>query len=135
VTDLETTVATTEQLSRYIIESKKMRPAQGRAHHTAFMPPPNRRLSVYRTSDLDEDAIWEIGREFVAGPLQKTLYARADLQAAEVTACQLRTEPAPAVHPRHANIEGWPDDDAQVRQFALVLSQRARLIQVPDTQS
>ncbi len=126
------TIAPTERLSRYIIERNKMKPSEHRARHTAFMPPPNRKLSVYRTSDLEEGAIWEIGRTFVAGPLNKTLYARADLEAGEVTTIELRVEPAVDAHPRHANIVGWPLDDSEVLQRAIELAQRAKLTEVPD---
>jgi len=131
VTDPVTPVAPDERISRYIVESSKIKKSEKRVRHTAFLPPKNRKLSVYRTSGMEEAEIWDIGRNKVAEVLKKTLYGRGDLQASDVTTTALRIEPDVQIHPKHANIEGWPDDDERIEQLTLLLAQVTRFVEVP----
>ena len=85
-------------------------------------------LSVYRSSELREHAIWELGNDKVAIPRQKPLVGRADLLAADVSDADrdLRIEPDPIPHPRHANISGWPTQKDKQKLIAIKLAGKAQ---------
>ena len=86
------------------------------------MPPADKRLSVFRTSGLQEHEIWALGESLRAQPLK----GRADITAADVGETGLALD-ADDIPPRHANIVGWPDDHSAIELKALELSQRAHL--------
>lgn len=100
-----------EPIARFLRSSSHLRPGLGRAHYSAFMPPPgsSRDLSVYRTSDLTEPEIRGLGAAYVerGGPRLK---GYATLLAKAVFEQRLDVQAAPNPHPRHANIVGWPSD-------------------------
>ena len=111
-----------EILARYIYFRNQYRPSDNTVKYSAFMPPADKRLSVFRTSGLSEDAIWELG-----GFLRtQSLLGRADIAAAVVSDVGLAIEADDIPH-RHANIVGWPDDQSAVKLKALELSERAHL--------
>jgi hypothetical protein len=121
-----------ERITRYINQTKKMRPGIGRPKYTAFMPPENRRVSVCRSQDLTETEIWQIADQFV-GPT----VARADISAAQIIADfsseniqaePLLIEPVPHPYPRHADIVNWPVDVDIQRAIAVELANRANLV-------
>jgi hypothetical protein len=86
------------------------------------MSPADKRLSVFRTSGLEEHAIWILGESLRAQPLK----GRADITAAAVEETGLAVD-ADDIPPRHANVVGWPDDHSAIELKALELSQRAHL--------
>src|SRR5438034_77854 len=60
-----------EQLTRYILESSKISGARVRA--SAFIPPKDKKLSIYRISHpepLSEEDIWETAEQHVLIPFQ-----------------------------------------------------------------
>jgi hypothetical protein len=117
-----------ERISRYINEKKKTRPSTGQARYNAFMPPATDfRISVYRTQELEENAVWGIADEFVGTP-QKPIIARADLSAIQITQRHLQIENAPHPHPRHANVTGWPEEEELQRVIAIELANIAALV-------
>jgi hypothetical protein len=79
---------------------------------------------------LTEAEIWQVGEEFVTKlhPKHWPVLGRADISAGEVMAADLRIVPAPAPHPLHADIEGWPTEDEQVEMKLAYLSSKATLI-------
>jgi hypothetical protein len=91
------------------------------------MPPSNLKLSVYRSSELHEDAIWELGNHHVAIPRHKPLVGRADLLASDVSDAdrELKIEPDTTPHPRHANISGWPTQKDKQKLIAIKLASKA----------
>lgn len=92
------------------------------------MPPSNLKLSVYRSLELSEDAIWELGNRNVAIPRHKPLVGRADLLASDVTDAdrELTIEPDITPHPLHANISGWPMQKDKRKLIAIKLASKAR---------
>ena len=98
--------------------------------YQAFMPPPNLKLSVFRTSNLSNSQIWEIGRQIASSQCPpRNLYGRADLQALEVLKCGLQIDPDDNP-PRHANIIGWPQEKSEQKLKAMKLAEAAKLVLV-----
>lgn len=114
-----------ERISRFIFSRRYMKVAKGRVSASAFVPPESPRvISVYRTAQCEEEKIWLIGKIFVEGRRKdrRTICGRADLQAASVSEEELTVTPTLFPHPRHANIGGWPDDDALIMAKAQALA-------------
>ena len=70
-----------ESISRFIFDGSKIRTSDNTPKHTAFVPLPNGRLSIFWTSDLTEDEIWTICNTYVASQVGKPVKARADLNS------------------------------------------------------
>ena len=121
-------IDSSERLSRFVMSRNEFRPSNQTVKAKAFIPPRNKRLSVYRTSTLSEDEIWSIGYELVAEPRGKTLYGRADLLAQDVYALQQKVEPETPLHPLHADIIPWPDGRADILFLATQLAVRSKFI-------
>jgi hypothetical protein len=86
------------------------------------MPPPDKCLSVFRTSDLSETQVWKIGESIRPIPPA----ARADIRVCNVydTGLTIDADDNP---PRHANIVGWPEQDSAVKLKAIELAEKAQL--------
>ncbi len=126
---LSSNVEANECLSRYIFSSKHIKKSIGRVSPQAFLPNPRTfNTSVYRTQDCSEETIWDLGRKYVlpAFPPGRSLHGRADLIAKVVTDIKLTIVPDHDPHPRHANIEGWPNDQDKTLQKAIELANEAR---------
>ena len=121
-------VQPSERITRYILDRSKFKPGKIQVKFTAFMPPPNGELSVYRTISLSEPEVWQIGSDYVASVTGKTLYARADVRASAIFDLNLRIISAPEPHPRHANIVDWPGEDGPQRVVAMQLAEGAELV-------
>ena len=119
-----------ERLSHFIMQKNEFRPSNQTVKFKAFMPPKNKRLSVYRTSTLSEDDIWSIGIALVANPRGKTLYGRADLLAQTVYDLKQKVEPETSNHCLHANITPWPDKKEDVLFLATQLAQQSKFVPV-----
>ena len=91
----------------------------------AFMPPPNRKTSVFQINGLTESEIWDIGEEVVR-PNGKTLYGRGDILAVQIEKTKLRID-YDNTPPRHANIIGWPEDKDEQKSLAQELAAEAKL--------
>jgi hypothetical protein len=111
-----------EILARYIYFRNHYRPSDNTVRYSAFMPPADKRLSVFRTSGLGEYGIWALGESLRPQPLK----GRADITVAAVRETGLALD-ADDIPPRHANIVGWPDDHSAIELKALELSERAHL--------
>lgn len=112
-----------ETLARYIYSKSYYRPSDNTVRHSAFMPPKNRRLSVFRIFGLRENEIWELGDNLRN---DQPLLGRADIKAGSVNGTGLAVEADDIPH-RHANIVGWPDDDSAIKLKALELAEKAHL--------
>lgn len=123
---MEEKISGTEPISRFIVEKKYYR-ADGTARHNSFMPSREGETSVYRTQDLKEDEIFEIGSTYVAEKRNKPLKGRADIQASHVFDQSLNILPQPEVHDRHCSIVDWPEDKSKIRQIAVELAEKATL--------
>jgi hypothetical protein len=66
-------------------------------------------VSVFRIDGLTETVIWKIGSD-VAKKGDRTLYARGDTRASDITRVGLEVLPHEPP-PRHADLVGWPEND------------------------
>jgi len=55
-----------EDLTRYLLSSNQFSPSNKRVKSSAFLPPQNLKLSVFRIKDLSNVNIWKIGTDKVA---------------------------------------------------------------------
>ena len=118
-----------EPLSRYILEKSYYRSSYNTVKPNAFMPPSGKGdVSVYRTANLSNKDIWQIGMTYVAQKRGMPLLGRAELIAYDAIAKGLYVKPDPVPHPLHANISGFPiDNSVKARMIALELAARATL--------
>ncbi|MDQ3174318.1 MAG: hypothetical protein M3Q91_11530 [Acidobacteriota bacterium] len=89
--------------------------------------PKEGQVSVFRVDRLTAVQIWRIGDE-IAEERNRTLYARGDIQARQVTrnGLDILSEEPP---PRHANIVGWPENDKpRQKLMALQIAALATLV-------
>jgi hypothetical protein len=110
-----------EILSRYIFTEKYFR-KDNSVKWQAFKPK-NNETSVYRTSGLSENDIWNIGRdvEFLTG---RSLEGRADIRTSSVLDVNLSVIETPPS--AHANIVGWPDDYIEIVHLAQKLAEASQ---------
>lgn len=114
-----------EILSRYIFAESQYRSSDHSIRHTAFMPPGDLRLSVFRTSGLNERDIWGIGED-VGRESKRNLHGRGDFLAGEVTRVNLDIDPDD-IPLRHANVVGWPPEKHRQQLIAQKLASVATL--------
>lgn len=94
------------KLSRYIF-SKYFSKLENIVKYPAFIPHKGE-VSVFKTENISETEIWEIGKNVVApSRLPNTLKARADVKNNIVLNLGLKIEDDPTPHPLHANITNW----------------------------
>lgn len=117
-----TAVHETETLSRFIYSRNHFRASDHAVRYSAFIPPEDKRLSVFRISGLQEAEIWGIGE----GLRQQQLQGRADIKAEIAIEIGFGIE-ADDIPPRHANIIGWPDEASEVKLKAMELAEKAQL--------
>ena len=116
-----------ETLSRFIFQTNWYRTSNQSVRHTAFMPnPKNGETSVYRTSEITDEEIWNIGNREVSVKRGKPILGRADIIAGVVISRDLEINPSESPE-RHANITGWPDEPSKRRLIALELAAEAQL--------
>jgi len=115
------------RMSRFLLAKSQFARTTGKVKPAAFLPPANRRLSVFETTNSTEENIWALGGKHVAAPREKPLYGRADLGSNAIERAGLVIEPS-APPPAHADLIGWPDDVGWVADIALQLSLQARLV-------
>jgi len=111
-----------EKLGRYLYSKNHYRPSNNTVRHTAFMPPSDRRLSVFIISGLNERDIWSIGENL----RNLELLGCADIIANHVYKSELNIE-VDNNPLRHANIVNWPEEDSAIKLKAMELAQNARL--------
>jgi len=124
---LEEELSPSESVARFITQKSYYRPSNLTVRHNAFMPNRYGETSVYRIIDLDDEKIFEIGQRFVADEMKKPLMGRADIVVSKIFERDLKIEPDPKPHPRHANIVDWPEDESKHKLIALELAAEAEL--------
>ena len=97
----------------------------------AYLPAPNGEVSVYRTLNLSEKEIWDIGHEYVAKPSNRNLYARGDITASAIRKTNLDIVPETNPHPLHANIVNWPLEKDGQKMLAVEIANTAKLAMPP----
>ena len=124
-----------ERISRYLLRPKWFSIETQSVFAQAFNPTkatsenPIRQTSVYRTQSYSEPDIWKIGNEYVTKLHRQhaPVLARGDLSASHILDAALQIIPKPDPHPKHANIEGWPNDDEQIEMKLAYLASKAKL--------
>lgn len=124
-------IGSSETLTRYLFQRSHFSRTKGRVKYSAFLPISDGQTSVFRVSSLADSEIWSIGVTFVASVSRRTIRARADTVANEVTIIGLDVVPDPAARPRHANIVNWPEEASKRKLFAMLLANSASLA-LPD---
>ena len=116
-----------ETLSRFILQKKVYRSSDHTVKYSAYLPnPSNSETSVFRTSDIADDQVWDIGDREVSVNRGKPILGRADIIADVVISKDLVMLPNEPPE-RHANITGWPDERSEQRMIALELAAEACL--------
>ena len=121
-----------EQLSRYILSKRHFSREKNEVKYALFMPPSDLKFSVFRTSNLNDQRIWDIGKEIVAAPQGRTLKGRGDLKVLDVLDGGLEVMPFAEPHELHAHIIGWPNQETKQRVFAAKLALKATLTLLPE---
>ncbi|HPY34257.1 MAG TPA: hypothetical protein PK527_10235 [Smithellaceae bacterium] len=111
-----------DKLGRYIYSKHHYRPSNNTVRHTAFMPPPDRQLSIFIISGLNEEDIWSIGENL----RNLKLLGRADIITNHVYKIELNIQ-VDNNPPRHANIINWPKENSAIKLKAMELAQNAIL--------
>lgn len=114
-----------DEITRYIFDKKKFSTGTSTVKPKTFRPAPDN--SIFGISELSDSEIWDIGTEYVARIVQRELKARGDLDEAAITNSGLRVVPDGKGHPRHANLEGWPDAKEDQMSVAQELAAEATL--------
>ena len=114
-----------EVLSRFILQKKWYKPSDNSVKYAAFMPNKNNQTSVFRTSGISNNVIWDIGDHEVSAKLCKPILGRADVHASSVTEKDLEVIPSEPPE-RHADITGWPEEASKKRVIAIELAAEAR---------
>ena len=128
------TIGEDERITRYILDRKgKFSRESVTVSYKAFLPAPDGDTSVFRTSAMSDEDVWLVGRDFVAGPQDRTVYARADISAASISSTGLTLLPDPEPHYAHANISSWPKEKDERQQLALELANSSRLQIAPES--
>jgi hypothetical protein len=73
-----------DPLARYLLSRSHFSRLQDRVKPSAFMPPSDLKLSVFRIAGLAEREVWSIGQRYVADPQAKKVYGRADVLVSHV---------------------------------------------------
>ncbi len=125
---LSSEVSPEESLGRYLTASGHFARTKNEVKFTAFIPPSDKRLSVCRLDGLKLDDIWDMGQNKVILTMKRPrrLYGVADIKAGVVEGVELKTDPDP-VPCRHADIVGWPEEEAKQLSIAQKLAAEANL--------
>jgi len=113
-----------ENLTRYILEKNKCSPENKRVKYNAFLPNKEGQTSVFRTSELTDNEIWEIGDNEVARKVEKQLIGRGDINASNVYENGLKID-TEGEHLKHANIVNWPKEKSEQKLIAIEIADNA----------
>jgi hypothetical protein len=97
-----------EPVSRFLLKGD-VRPDGKTIKYSAFMPPPNLRLSVFLVSNLSDQQVWELAVKNVE-PVRGPVIGRGNLSVSQVVARRLNVSPDVDPASKHANVVNWPED-------------------------
>jgi hypothetical protein len=116
------------RLSRFIYSSSHFIASKNVVKPRAFMPPADGKLSVFDTEHMEDESVWQIGREVA---VDRTTRARADIATSAAIARGLKLivdEPPP----RHRNLDGWPPANQKEDQKLIAMELAAvALLRLP----
>lgn len=116
-----------ERLTRFLKTKRHFKRAALRVAKEAFMPKTGEtELSVFRTSNLSDDEVWEIGESIIRNT-ERTVYGGANLIAVSVLGLGLglRADKEPS---RHASITGFPVEKYERQDIANELAAASVLV-------
>ena len=124
-------VSDEENLARFLTQSNHFNAVMVRP--AAFLPnPKNGQTSVFRQGNESHEAVWQVGKDQVAGG--RNIHGVAIFKAKHVREVQLDVV-AKEPPPRHANIIGWPNiasdpelEKAKRKDLANQIAQHAELL-------
>lgn len=119
-----------ERLTRYIFQKDQFK--KGEVKAAAFLPAGDGTTSVFRTSEVAEEGIWDIGVNHVETIRRQknpkiTLKARGDVRAGAAIEQELAIVPEMSLHPLHADLSGWPPEESAQLLVAVELARHATL--------
>lgn len=118
-------VSEDETVARYIVYSRHVRSSNQTVKPDAFIPPPNRELSVTRHHLATDAQLWHIGEQ-VASVGGLTLHGRADLLVRVIRGQSLEITPDPVPdNPNHANVTKWPAEKPAQKIIAAELTKES----------
>lgn len=123
-----------EMTARFVVSKSHFNKQTLTLKANAFVPPPNRELSVTRLVKITEDEIWAVGKS-VAAARKQTLRGRGDVLVATYLDQKLEVIPDPVDNnPNHANVTGWPsaDDKAMQVMIAKEIAAVAKFVETPE---
>ena len=123
--EAENNISPLESVTRYIFSERHYAKTTGRVKYPAFWPKDGK-TSVFRIVSLTFEQIWNIGN-YVAEESSRILRARGDLVASDVFNESLGIESDTRGHRLHANIVGWPLQQAKIKLLAIKLADKAQL--------
>lgn len=82
-----------EILSRFISQTNWFSSSENRAKYAAYIPNRNGETSVFRTSGIANDEIWDIGDREVSIKRGKPILGRADIRTNNVVKKDLTIHP------------------------------------------
>ena len=114
-----------DRLSRFIRSERHVAETKHLVKLNAFMPPSDKRLSVFHTHNINEYQIWKLADEHL--PADKSIRLRADISVINVGQADLNIDWN--YRPKyHVDIVGWPDGKDDQKARALELAKNAKLI-------
>lgn len=119
-----------EQITRFLFSKKNdYHAGNKRVKYRAFLPAKDGHTSVYRTNNLDEHRIWQIGADYVEAKRTdgKEIAAKGSLLAKVIYEENLAIEIDKRPHPLHANLADWPEERDARNEIALALADAAVL--------
>lgn len=119
-----------ELLARFIVSKRWIKSSDHAIRFNAFMPPPDRELSVTRHLDLSEKELWRRGNS-VALQMQKELHGRADISVIQTRAQKIDVVPDPLPdNANHACLIDWPTEKEKQILIAKEIAASANFVPV-----
>lgn len=115
-----------EPLSRFILSKSHFSKENQRVKYGAFLPASSGETSVFRTSELSDSQIWNLGDIYVAQQRKMPALGRGDILSSVIFERGLKIT-ADNNPPRHANIIGWPEEKSKQKLIAIELAANATL--------
>jgi hypothetical protein len=98
------------------------------------MPPPDRKLSTFLTTDIRDSEIWSLGESVLMEHSRPdiSLYGRGDVTVSTLNDLKLKAVRDDKPH-RHTCVLGWPDptDKDREKMLAQELARAAALVLLP----
>jgi len=118
-----------ELVARFVLFKRWVRSSDQTVKQDAFIPPPDKELSVTRHKNISVEKLWKHGRS-VAKKRNATLYGRADVRISDVRHQNIEAAPRPILWKNwnHVHLVGWPPDKPLQKTIAQQLAANAQYV-------